>query len=458
MNDKNTISRSALRRRYGSFTTTALVVANMVGAGIFTTSGVIAGQLPHVWWVILCWLLGGVVAISGALCYAELATRMPREGGEYYYLKELYHPSLGFLTGWTSFLVGFSAPIALSALGFTEYLYTGISRYLPDLVGSHPILFKKAFAVFLIILFTGLHYLGGRIGPRIQNILTSLKILLLLGLAGAGLLLGKGSWENFSVAANKPFDLMAFGSAMMMVMFSYSGWNASAYIAGEVKNPRRTLPVSLVSGTLIVILLYIAINIFYFYAAPFSQLEGSITVAEVAVGNVFGKNITELLGAMIGIVLLSSLSAFIMIGPRVYYAMATDGLFFKFAARIHPRFGVPDHAIIVQGMLAVLMVVAGTFEQLLMYVGFALGIFPWLAVVGLFKARRLNIGKDSAVKVWGYPWVPLFFLASSLSLMVFAYINRPEESSAAVLTILLGVPFYYLWVKRHPVKPGKNAP
>jgi basic amino acid/polyamine antiporter, APA family len=439
-----------LRRQFGGITATALVVANMIGAGIFTTSGILAGQLPSPGWVLACWIIGGLIAISGALCYAELATRMPREGGEYLYLKRLFHPSLGFLTGWTSFFVGFSAPIGLSALGFAAYLFAGLQRLQIIQVenSGYEILFRKGVAIILITLFTGLHYLGGRLGPRVQNLLTVVKILLIVGLASIGLFIGAGSWVNLAVpATTKPFSFMFFGTAMMMVMFSYSGWNASAYIAGELKDPRKTLPVSMVAGTAVVILLYLFLNLFYFHAVPYSQLAGTVTVAEKALANAFGSGLTDILGAVIGVVLLSSLSAYIMIGPRVYFAMARDGLFFPFAGRVHPRHNVPGDAIIIQGVIAALMVLLGTFEQLLVYVGFALGIFPWLAVVGLFKARKLGIGEERAAKVWGFPLVPLFFLSANLLLMIVAYINRPLESSAAVITVLIGIPCYYLWQK-----------
>jgi APA family basic amino acid/polyamine antiporter len=438
---------SVLPRRFGGLTATALVVANMVGAGIFTTSGILAGQLPSPGWVIACWLLGGVIAMTGALCYAELATRMPTEGGEYIYLKRLFHPSLGFLTGWTSFLVGFSAPIALSALGFAAYLSASLQHLgiVPQGAPAELVPYHKTIAVILIALFTGLHYLGGRVGPQVQNILTAVKVLLIAGLATAGLVFGDGGWGNLTPAPEQGFSIMSFGTAMMMVMFAYSGWNASAYIAGELKDPKKTLPLSLAGGTLTVILLYLALNLFYFHAAPYAALKGQITVAEVAVNHAFSAGVSHFLGAMIGVILLSSLSAFIMIGPRVYYAMARDGLFFKFAQKVHPKYKVPGQAIAIQGAIAIFMVVAGTFEQLLIYIGFALSIFPWLAVLGVFKARRQKIGEESAVKVWGFPVAPLFFLAANLFLMTMAYINRPLESSAAVVTVLAGVPCYFLW-------------
>jgi APA family basic amino acid/polyamine antiporter len=435
-----------LERKLGAFTATAIVVANMIGTGIFTTSGLLAANLPSPGWVLLCWLFGGVIAIAGALCYAELATRMPEAGGEYVYLKKLYHPSLGFLAGWTSLIVGFSAPIAAAAMGFAEYIHAGLNSQLLHLDATQLVLFKKGLAVSIIALFTFLHYFGLRLGSRVQNVLTILKILIVAGLAFVGLLFGNGSGPSLSLAGESS-GIMAIGTAMMLVMFSYSGWNASAYIAGEIRQPKKNIPVSLLGGTSIVIILYLAINFFIFRMVPFSDLKGTIPVVEMAAVQAFGEGMGKVFSLLVGVGLLSCLSAFIMIGPRVYYAMARDRLFFPFAADVHPRHKVPGKSIIVQGTIAVLMVLIGSFEQLIIYIAFALNIFLWLAVVGVFLARKRKVGEESAVKVWGYPYVPLFFLVASLVLMVFNYVNRPMESSAALLTVLFGIPCYFLWVK-----------
>jgi APA family basic amino acid/polyamine antiporter len=441
------VSQPTVRRQIGAFTATNIVVANIIGSGIFVTSGILAGLLPGAGWVLLCWVFGGLIAITGSLCYAELSTRMPEEGAEYVYLKNLYHPALGFLTGWTSFFVGFSAPIAASAMAFAEYMYVGLNGNLIVLDPMQLVIAKKATAIAILFLFTLLHYSGVKAGSRVQNVLTVLKIAIVLGLAAAGLAFGDGQLSRIDLAWHGSFRWTAIGTAMMLVMFTYSGWNASAYIAGELKHPRRTLPVSLLVGTGIVIVLYLAVNLFIFHAIPYDELKGTIAVVERASVNSFGIWMGRALGIMVAFALLSSLSAFIMIGPRVYFAMARDKLFFPFAARVHPRFGVPGRSIIVQGMIAVFMVIIGSFEQLLVYVGFALGIFPWLAVAGVFIARRRGVGESSAVKVWGYPVVPIFFLASTLALMIVAYINRPFESTAAVLTVAAGIPCYFLWVK-----------
>lgn len=445
--ESNLKKNSQVKREIGVVTATSIVVANMIGAGIFTTSGLMAAQLPGPGWVLFCWLLGGLIALAGALCYAELATRMPEEGGEYTYLKKLYHPALGFLTGWTSFIVGFSAPIAGSALGFSEYIFAGLDIQSP-VMGTVPVVFfKKSMAIAIILIFTTVHYMGLRLGSRIQNVLTFLKILIVMGLASVGLILGGTQGTSLTFQIGGSSTGVAFGTAMMFVMFSYSGWNASAYIAGEVKRPRKTLPLSLVGGTLIVIILYIAINLFIFHAVPYSVLQGTVTVVEEASVRAFGDWMGNLMGLLIGLALLSSMSAFILIGPRVYYAMARDRLFFSFASRVHPKTRVPGRSILIQGTLAVVMVIVGSIEQLFVYLGFALNIFPWLAIAGLVIARRKHVGDDSAVKVWGYPLVPVFYLVSSLILMIFNTVNRPQESTAAILTVVLGFICYLFWAK-----------
>lgn len=434
-------------RRLGTFTATSIVVANMIGTGIFTTSGLMAANLPGPAWILLCWLLGGLIAMTGAICYSELATRMPDEGGEYLYLKRLYHPALGFLTGWTSLFVGFSAPIAAAALSFSEYMFAGLNIPAGSDQINHIILYKKITAISVIAVFTLIHYGGIRLGAGVQNFLTVIKIAIVLGLALAGIWVGTGNITALSFSGYETTGLLGIGTAMMLVMFSYSGWNASAYIAGELKTPKRSLPVSLISGTLIVALLYILLNIFILDTLTYSELKGVIAVVEAASVKAFGGWIGDVLGLLIGIALLSSLSAFILIGPRVYYAMARDGLFFSFASRVHPRHKVPGRSILLQGLIATVMVIVGTFQQLIIYVSFALSIFTWIAVAGIFIARKQQVGEELAVKIIGYPYTPLFFLMSTFILMVVTYINQPLESTAAIITVLCGIPFYRLWIK-----------
>jgi APA family basic amino acid/polyamine antiporter len=446
-----------IKRKIGLVTATSIVVANMIGAGIFTTSGILAGYLPGPPWVLLCWLAGGLLAMCGALCYAELATRMPEEGGEYIYLKTLYHPLFGFLTGWTSFFVGFSAPIAASALGAVSYIYQGLQANIPGFNPAFTRLYIKLSASVIIAVFTTVHYLGVRYGSIVQNILTGFKIIVVTGLVLLGLLSGS-NWSNLFADSRQGFNGEAFGflsgvggltlgTAMMLVMFAYSGWNASAYIAGEIKNPHRNLPLSLILGTALVILIYLILNLFIFMAVPYSELSGQITVFETAMKTVLGEGIGRILSILIGFALLSSLSAFIILGPRVYFAMSRDRLFFSFAAKIHPRYEVPGRSIVIQGSIAIVLLLIGTFEQLLIYLGFALSIFPWMAVLGIFIARKRHINSATMVATWGYPVTPLIYLAGSMGLMIVVFFNRPLESLAALLTVAGGIPVYYLWTK-----------
>ncbi len=437
-----------IARKIGWITATSIVIANMIGAGIFTTSGLMAGNLPNPAWVMLFWFFGGMIAISGAMCYAELATRMPEDGGEYLYLKRLYHPFLGFLSGWTSFFVGFSAPIAASALGFAEYIIPDEGLVVSGEIIQDPIWIKKGLALSVIVLFTAVHYLGHKLGSRVQNLLTAIKVLIVFGLASLGMILGTGDWSNLQFQSGEAYGGLAIGTAMMLVMFSYSGWNASSYIAGEMKNPRKSLPLSLLLGTGIVIAVYLLVNLFIFRSLPFREIQGTIAIFEKASTAAFGDWFGRVLGILSAIALLASLSAFIMIGPRIYYAMALDKLFFPFAARVHPKFGVPGRSILIQGSIALVLVLIGSFEQIVIYVEFALLIFPLFAVGGLFIARKNKIGEARAVYVPGYPVVPVFFLICSLLIMIVAYINRPVESTAAIVTVLIGIPVYYIWAKR----------
>ena len=424
---------SPLTRRIGLWTAILLIIANMIGTGIFTTSGIMAAYLADPLLLMGCWLLGGIIAMAGALSYAELATRMPAVGGEYVYLKRLYHPLFGFLTGWTSFIVGFSAPIAAAAYSFSVYFFQGAIGENGGMLGASqneaPVL--KSLAIGLIILFTGLHYLGVQQGSRIQNSLTVLKIIIIIGLAMAGLFLGDpagwASGQDQPPAAGTQSALLAFGTVMMLVMFSYAGWNASTYIAGEMKEPRRSLPLSLVVGTGCVTLIYLAFNLFIFKAVPLSELQGQVGVVQIAVRSMFGAGMDRVLSLLI--------------------AMAGDGLFFRWASEVNPRTGVPGKSILIQGIIASLLVGIGSFEQLLIYMGFALSVFPVMAVAGVFIARRRHVGDDSAVRVPGYPITPVFFLLSSLFLMTIAFLNRPLESSAALITVAMGIPAYWFVVR-----------
>ncbi len=434
------MAEEKLQRKLGLFPATNIVVANMIGAGIFTTSGLLMAGLNNPLLMLSLWLIGGVIALCGALSYGELGAAMPGAGGEYLFLSRLYHPVFGFLSGWVSFIVGFSAPIAASALGFSEYFTRAVPLTFLGPEGS-----KTFLAIAVILIFTLIHYTGIKSGALIQNILTILKVTLVVFLILAGFLSGNGNMSHFSAtgsAGSGLAGLKTVGLSLMWIMFAYSGWNASTYMGAEIKNPLKTLPRSLFLGTLIVLVLYLSVNALYVYSTPPDEMKGVISIGGLAMGKLFGPSADTLFSLLIAFALFSSLSAFIIIGPRVYYQMASDGLFFKSVAKIHPKFAVPSNSIVLQGAIAMLLALSGTFEQILTYMGFALGIFPILTISGVFKQRREN---PDAPKMPGYPFVQIIYILAGIMILVLSFMERPKESSIALLTVLIGIPAYYLF-------------
>jgi len=442
---------NGLERKLGLFPVTNIVIANMIGAGIFTTSGLLMQDLRNPLVMIFLWIAGGVIATCGAFCYGELGAAIPHAGGEYIFLSRLFHPFFGFLSGWVSFFVGFSAPIAASAIGFTEYFTRAFPKLLSlGIFGSNAeaVVLKKLYAILVIIVFTLVHLRGIEFGARVQNFLTLLKVGLIAGLVSFGFLSTKGSFNHFSEGAEFLFNFggwKTIGLSLMWIMFAYSGWNASGYIGSEIKNPSKNLPKSLLLGTGIVIVLYFGLNLLYVYAIPPEKMSGVISIGGLAAGNLFGKSFENFFSILISFALFSSLSAFIILGPRVYYSMAKDGYFFKFASDVHKIYRVPSKSIMLQGLISAVMVLSGSFDQILTYMGFSLGIFPILAVIGVFKLRYL---KKSEYKMPGYPVLPMIYILSGFSILCLGFLERPVPSSIAILTVIVGIPAYFLFKKR----------
>jgi APA family basic amino acid/polyamine antiporter len=441
-----------LQRKLGLFPVTSIVVANMIGAGIFTTSGLLMSGLNNPILMLTLWIAGGIIALCGAVSYGELGAAMPEAGGEYLFLSRLFHPVFGFLSGWVSFIVGFSAPIAASAMGFSEYFcraLPSIQTWFDNQGIMNPASTKTFLSVSVILLFTLIHYRGLKSGAMVQNILTSMKVALIVFLLLAGFLSGKGEISNFYAGTQVSSGLSGWktiGLSLMWIMFAYSGWNASSYIGSEIKNPTKILPRSLMLGTGVVILLYLGINILYIYSIEPDEMKGVISIGGLAMGNLFGKPAEIMFSLLISFALFSSLSAFIIIGPRVYYSMAKDGLFFKSVARIHPKFQVPSNSILLQCIIAIIMVLSGTFEQVLTFMGFALGIFPILTVAGVFKLRKVN---PSSPRLPGFPIVQVIYILAGFMILFLSFLERPFESSIASLTVLVGIPAYYIFKRKH---------
>ena len=466
---KNSLNGAELKREIGLFTATALVIANMVGTGIFTTSGFVIQELGSPLTMLLCWVAGGVFALCGALCYGELGARFPKAGGEYIFLREAFGPAMGFLSGWISLIVGFSAPIAAAAIAFSIYLFQALG--LPP--GSPVILSigdvqlihltpNVLVAVVMVIAISLLHYHSLRIGSRVQNALTLFKVLLIVLFVIAGLLFGAGSVEHLSFEI-KPVKGMAerFAVSLIFISFAYSGWNAAAYLGGEIKRPGRTIPFALFFGALIVTVLYLLLNVVYIFALTPDQMSGAVDVGARAAIQLFGPGISRVISAAIALGLLSVLSAMILTGPRVYYAMSKDGLFFGLFGKVSRTRHTPAHSIFLQAAIAILMVATASYDKLLLYIGFTLSLVAMLTVVGMIYLRLKRPLDGPGYRTFGYPVTPLLFIIGNIWIIYFSIASRPVPALAGLVTIAVGIGIYFIFEKRrkksHP-GPSKLDP
>jgi APA family basic amino acid/polyamine antiporter len=440
-----------LLRQVGAFTATVLVVSNMVGTGIFTTSGFIMEELGDPVILLLCWLCGGIFALCGALCYGELGAKFPRAGGEYVFLRESFGRMMGFLSGWISLIVGFSAPIAAAAIAFSTYFYSALGL---DAAWKIPITvfgFQAATlsvvnitAVAAIILFSLLHYHSVATGGRIQNVLTIANFALILFFIIAGFVFGSGSVENFRGQGGlSAFSAEPFAASLIFVFFAYSGWNASAYLGGEIKNPRKNIPLSLAVGTLAVTGLYLLLNAVFVYSMPADQMAGAIDVGAKSAEFLFGKGVSRYLSIAVALGILSAVSAMIMTGPRIYYAMSRDGVFFTRLARVNPERRTPACSIVLQAAIACFMVITAAFDALLTYIGFTLSLFAMFTVIGLIRIRKIRPELSGIYRTIGYPFTPLFFIAGHLWIIYYMIQSRPIGVIFGLATILAGI-FVYL--------------
>jgi APA family basic amino acid/polyamine antiporter len=452
---------SALLRQLGIGSATALVISNMIGTGILTTSGFLAGQLGSAKLVLLIWGVGAVCALAGAFCYSELGVNFPSSGGEYVYLTEAFGPTWGFMTGWISFFAGFSAPIAAAALAFSDYLgHFSTSLRLDSarhVIGSGSWELKlgaaQALASAIIVLFTVINCLGIRRTARVQNVLTSLKIVIILTFLVAGFTFGQGDWQNFTHPAVRTSVTPIFAQffvSLFYIYVAYSGWNAATYVAEELKHPARTLPLSLAYGTTLVAALFIGLNVLFIYAVPLESMKGVVAVGALAAQHLFGPAVAGIFSAAMALSLLATVNAEITIGPRVYYAMAKNGAFFSMAAKVDPRWHTPVIAILCQGVCAVLMTVS-PFLNLLLYIGLLLNFFAVLSVGSLFIFRRRPGWQKLAVVSFAYPLLPVFFVAVGVWMTVLGVMLRPGISAIAVLTVAAGAAVYHFRLRKATV-------
>jgi len=403
-----------------------------------------------------------VCALAGAFCYSELGVNFPSSGGEYVYLTQAFGPTWGFMTGWVSFFAGFSAPIAAAALGFSDYLGYFFPVLKLDnarhLAGSGAWEFKfgwpQVAACALIAVFTGLNCLGVRRAAVVQNVLTSVKVFVLLAFIVAGFAFGGGNWQNFEHPAVRTTTTPIFSQFVVSLFFiyvAYSGWNASTYVAEELKQPARTLPLSLAWGTAFVALLYVALNVVFIYATPLESMKGVVAIGALAAAHLFGPAVAGIFSGAMVLSLLATVNAMTTIGPRVYYAMAKNGAFFAAAAKVDPRWHTPVIAIVCQGICTMLMTMS-PFLNLLFYIGFLLNFFAVMSVASLFLFRRRPGWRKLPVVSFAYPLIPAFFVIAGIWMTIFGMTFRPAISGLAILTVAIGALVYHFRMR------GQTAP
>lgn len=439
----------SLARQLGLASATALVVSNMVGTGIFANTPYLAGDLGSVPLVLLIWFVGSLVALAGAFCYSELGVNFPSSGGEYVYLTQSYGPVWGFMTGWISFIAGFSAPIAAAALAFANYL----SYFFPSLKSGAPFFTiggalrfgaAEAVACALIIAMTLVNLLDVKVVASLQNIFTAFKVGVLVLLCVAGFLAGTGNWGNFSMEATRTSSSWIwaqFAVSLCFIYTSYSGWNAATYVAEEVENPARTLPRALALGTGIVAVLYLALNVLFIYAIPLEQMKGENAIGATSASRLFGAGIAGTFAAAMAIALFSTVNAMVTIGPRVYYAMAKNRAFFSFAGVLSERTRTPINGILVQCLFAMLVTMT-PLPSLMLFIGFTLNIFTVITVASLFFFRSRPNWQKLPIVSFAWPLFPVFYIVVGLWITYFGLTQEPKMSLTALGIIALGAIVY----------------
>ena len=424
--------------KIGWATAAAIVVANMVGTGVFTTLGLQLSSLEHVSVILLLWVIGGVVALCGAFTYAEIATRLPKSGGEYHFLSRIYHPFLGYLSGWVSITVGFAAAIALAAMAIGSYVATFIGWS------------DSSVAVISILLVALVHSFDIRQSSRFQNILTGLKVLLVLVLIVAGFLMPAATDNALVLSETFRFswdDIWqpVVAVSLVYVIYAFSGWNAAAYLTEEIREPRRNLPRALLGGTILVSVLFFLLQVAFLRQAPADLLAGRVEVGQVVASIMFGNTGGRVVSFLIAGLLIAGISAMIWVGSRVTRAMAGDYQMWQYFARDNQR-GVPVRAIWLQAAISVFLVSTSSFEQVLLYSGFVLQLFTILTVVGLFRLRRQGVGETTAWRSPWFPWVQLIFLFFNVIVLSFLLVDKPFESLLGLLNLAAGA-LSFAWEK-----------
>ena len=435
-------------RRISGFTATCVLVSSVIGTGVFTTTGFMARDLGDPWLILLVWGAGALLALMGAMCYSELGAAFPFVGGDYVYLREAYHPFFAFLSGWASFTVGFGAAIAAGAMGFASYVVQLIPHE------PYSTFLIKGFALALIWSLTAVHVAGVGPGGLLQQLFTVLKVGAILLLIVGACTVGHGDWEHLVMPPGKPdIGLGTLVVSFIFVTYAYSGWNAAGYIAGEILNPTRSIPRTMIGGTLLVGTVYVMLNVVYFYALPIQVLAAPplMPVAEKVAVELFGQAAAQFVTIMLCISIAGAVSAMIWTGPRVYYAMARDGFLPDFFSDTEQHHGTPVRSIVLQSLWVTVLVLSGSFEQLVIYSGMVITAFTALTVgaVILLRQRRPQLVRPYRVPF--YPALPVGYILVAGVIILFLSVEKPLETLWACLTLSAGIPLYFLMRKHNGV-------
>ncbi len=423
-------------------TASAIVIANMIGTGVFTSLGFQLADIKNTWSILLLWVLGAIMAICGAFTYAELGTKLRRSGGEYHFLTETYNRLLGYLSGWVSLTIGFAAPIALAAMAAGSYTekYIGIN--------------DKIIAILLILLVSIMHMFDLRKSSIFQNIITSLKVLIILFFIIVGFTeTSTQTALDWSSGWQQELLLPSFAVSLIYVTYSYSGWNAAAYIIEDIKNVKKNLPVALVGGSLVVSLLYVLLQVVFLKQAPLELLSGKVEIGQIVASQIFGEIGGQIVSLLIAIMLVSSISAMIWVGPRVTKAMADDYRLWQFL-KLTNKNGIPVSAISMQAIIAIIMVLTGTFDQVLTYSGFILQLFLSITVTALFVVRKKP--EYTGYKSPFFPIPQIIFLVISLWILTYLLLEQPRESLIGISILVVGSFTYYFntyYLKEDTLEP-----
>ncbi len=442
----------ALRRHLGTFDATMVVVGGIIGAGIFINPYLVAERLPSAPWILSAWLFGGVIALSGAFAFAELGALFPRAGGEYAFLREGYHPVVGFLFGWASLVLIQGGGLAAVAITFAQYMLR-----LSGAGAADP----KPFAVGALVLVALVNYAGVKPGSRLLNFLVILKVGALAVLIGGGLWLARSLPPLPPAAAPHRPDatLLAFGAALVPILFSYGGWQSANNLAEEIRDPRRAVPRALIAGTLVVLAVYLLVNVVYLTTLTRDGLAATATPAAAAVRRLFGPGAERWIAGAIAISTFGFLDLTLLAPTRITYAMARDGVFPPALSALHPRFGTPHRAILAQAGWGIVLLLTGTFGDLVDSVVFADWIFFALTIAAVFPFRRRFPPSTRGPEAFlspGYPLLPLLFLAASALVLAGVVRTNPVRSAIGVALIAAGLPIYYSYSRRS--KAGAPTP